>query len=191
MCLPHSSNDISWFFAISTNDLLLFSALWLSLCVYCHSCSWHRLNRYFFQRFLTHSVRVFFLKVRLSDSICRFLGKLGCLTVWVVGVFWHITECVSFAAQEVQKLVQHIPLTSHWKLRTISCWGQKWVNAICVLLRLRNVVWPIIVGNWVPLQVFVCCWCFCFWKPVVRPSGDVNEIGYFSLPHTFLVETWA
>ena len=43
-CQQIANHILSWFFAISKNELLLFNVLWLSLLFYCHWCGWHRSN---------------------------------------------------------------------------------------------------------------------------------------------------
>ena len=96
-------------------------------------------------------------------SYVPFSNILDLLTVWDVEVKMHKTNCLLFVVHVVPTLFLHSRWFFQWALKAISCWGEKWVSAICVLLWLVIMVWRTFVGIWrMHLQVFVYGWSFCF-----------------------------
>ena len=144
-----------WRFVVEFVCLKLL--LWLSLCKNVDLCL-----------FPTHSLQILVLNYQLFRRICRFLNKVVLLTSWDVGVFFRIPNCPSFVLQVFRTLFLHIHWVFQGNLKAISCWGQKWLDDIYVLLRLVIFVWRTLVRIWwVRLQVFIYCWYLCFQTFVV------------------------
>ena len=87
-----------------------------------------------------------FLDVELFDRMCYFLGKLGLLTVWDLGLIWSTVDYLSFVVQRVPMVDRNNHCVPRRNLINEWCWYQKCVFAICVLLWLLIMVWRTFAG---------------------------------------------